>query len=246
MAARFLLLLGVVALASCTGGGRTSVPGDATRSDGALRSHLRALAEPPVAADSAQAASRARYAAGRMRDSGLMPVLESRFLTPAGRRGLVLDPSQAHVLGYIAGRHPSYADDLVLVAAQRDGVGGAAALEAARILAVEARYTQVPGRSVLVALWAANPGLGLRDYLANPTWATERIHRALLVSSDTADARTSQHLLDGHGLASEVVTVAVDSLVMAGSSSLRLSEAASLTDALLVRMRAAATDAPAP
>lgn len=246
-----LIVLIAVLVAVYLGGcaGRQAVPeAQGAISQSALRSHLRTLTEPPLAADSAQAANRARYAAGRMRASGLMPVKEGSFLIRAsGSVGPLLDPSQAHVLGYVAGRHPSHASELVLVAASRDGAEGMAALEMGRILADEARFTQVPERSVLIALWASPPpgARGLQDYLANPTWALEHIHRVLLVSADTAATRVSRRLLDARGIASEVVTVRSDSLAETlPARAATLIRAARLTEALLARTRAAATDTP--
>ncbi len=174
-----------------------------------------------------------------------MPVLDGAFLLRAsGSRGSVLDPSQAHALGYIAGRHPSYADQLVLVAAQRDGAEGAAALEAVRILMEGARFTQVPERSVLVALWASSSSeaSGLRDYLARPTWALEKVQRVLLVSADTAAIRGSRQMLDARGIASEVVTIPPDSLAESlPSRDARLVRAARLAEVLLARTRAVTT-----
>ena len=237
-----------MALVAGCSGGRALPEGDAVISQSALRSHLAALAR-PVAPDSAQVAQRARYAAGRMRAAGLMPVLDGSFFlaSDGSSTGPLLAPARHHVLGYVAGRHPSHADELVLVAADL-GETGAAALEAARVLADEARTAQELERSVLIALWAPprTGELGLADYLAHPTWALENVHRVLLVSADTSAARESRQVLTVRGIASEVVTVqdaSSDAPTVAERARV-LFRAVRLTDALLARTRAAATALP--
>ena len=181
-------------------------------SEGALRDHLRQLVE-PVPTDSAAVARRPQYAARRMQAAGLMPAREPSFLLRM--RGGPLEPAplagppQAHVLGYVAGRHPSFHDELVLVAADLDSPGAAAALEVARALVEEARYTQTPERSVLFALWAPprTGAQGLRDFLANPTWALPNVTRVLLVTTDTTAAAESRRALEARGISTDMVTV---------------------------------------
>src|SRR5690606_13807178 len=63
---------------------------------------------------------------------------------------------------FIPGRHPTRSDELVVVGAEIGTPGGAALLEAARLVAVRATYAARPERTVLVALWprgATVPGL---------------------------------------------------------------------------------------
>ncbi|MEM1041155.1 MAG: hypothetical protein AAGI91_00855 [Bacteroidota bacterium] len=240
-APRSLVLLLALAATGC-GGGRAFSEADQEISTSALRTHLRALAEPLVPLDSAEVADRARYAAGRMRAIGMMPVLDGSFLLRAsGATGPVPDPSQAHVLGYIAGRHPSYADELVLVAASLESAEGSAVLEAARVLTEEARFTQTPERSVLVALWSPSrpEAAGLEDYLARPTWTLGRTHRVLVVAADTAAARASRDLLSDRGVASERVTVPPGSLGAVLVRDAEALRAVRLTEAVLARARAA-------
>ncbi len=244
---RFVCALLLAAVVAGCGGGRALPASDGLLSQSALRSHLRALTGPLVPADSAQATQRARYAAGRMQAAGLMPVLDGSFFlrSDGASPGPLFGPARSHVLGYVAGRHPSYYDVLVLVAADLNGVGAAATLEAARVLAEEARTTQVPERSVLFALWAPprTGALGLHDYLANPTWALENVYRVLLGAADTASATESRRLLAARGIASEVVTVADPALADAPPPAERaraLFRAVRLADALLAQVHAAA------
>ncbi len=208
----FFLVL--VSLAGCARSGGVVEPA-AGWDEGAIRAHLRQLTEPGIAADSAQAARRTLYAARRMEVAGLMPARDPSFLVTMGtaERSLALpsgpDPAQAHVLGYVTGRHPSYYDELVLVAADLNRPGAAATLAVARALAEQARDTQVPERTVLFALWAPprTGALGLRDYLANPTWGLDHVDRVLFVGMDTSAVAESRRLLEARGIASEVVTV---------------------------------------
>ncbi len=222
-------------------------------SEGALREHLRQLAEPTARVDSVQAVRRTLYAARQMEAAGLMPARDPSFLVAMGASGLLaarataVNPARAHVLGYVTGRNPSHYDELVLVAADLDSAGAAAALEVARVLAQQALDTQVPERTVLFALWAPprTGALGLRDYLANPTWALQNIRRVLLVTADTAAAAESGRLLEKRGIAFEVVTpadheVTSEGLRPASERARTLARTERLAEALFARIRAAA------
>ena len=207
-----LFSLTLVSLTGCVRSERAVTPA-ARWDEGMIRTHIRQLVQPVAVADSARASRRALYAARRMEAAGLMPARDPSFFIAAGGVSAAMvasgiDPSQAHVLGYVTGRDPGYYGELVLVAADLDRPAGAAALEVARVLALEAHDTQVPERTVLFALWAPprTGSLGLGDFLANPTWGLEGIARVLLVASDTAAVAESKRLLDERGIASEIVT----------------------------------------
>lgn len=207
-------------------------------SEGDFRRHLRQLTEPIVPFDSSRAVERTLYAARRMEAAGLMPARDPSFLVRM--RGTaaapsVLDPAQAHVLGYVAGRHPSHYDELVLVAADLNSVSAAAALEVARELAARARFTQTPERTVLFALWSPPRigALGLADFLANPTWALASVTRALLVTADSSAAAESRELLDARGIPFETVAVD-DQSVTVQETSPDVLEARTLTRTVLL------------
>lgn len=174
-------------------------------SERALHDHLDRLTGSVAGTDSAQVGRRVIYAADQMRAAGLMPVFASSFFLT----GAATDPAGAHVLGYVPGRNPNYADTLVVVAADVDRPGAAAALETARRLALEALDTQVPAHTVLIALWVPprTGAQGLADYLAHPTWGLDQIERILLVTPDSAAADESRALLEPHGVALEVMDV---------------------------------------
>ena len=221
---RFLFAALLLApLAGCASGGVANE--GAAWTESALRDHLRQLADPAVPADSALAARRTLYAARRMRAAGLMPAREPSFLlrmggtpVPASPEASV-GPTQAHVLGYVVGRHPSHSDELVLVAADLNSAGAAAVLETARVLAQEARYTQTPERSVLFALWAPprTGAQGLSDFLANPTWALPNMRRVLLVVADSGAVTESRRRLEAHEIPAEVVVVDDRSMAVPGT-----------------------------
>lgn len=244
-----ILALLLVASTGCARSGRT-VGAPARWDEGAIRAHLRQLAGPVAVTDSTRAARRVLYAARQMEIAGLMPARDPSFLVAAGGAPPALlgapNPAQAHVLGYVTGRHPSYYDELVLVVADLDRPGAAAALEVARLLAYEARDTQVPERTVLFALWAPphTGALGLQDYLANPTWGLDHVDRVLLVTTDTSTVVESQRLLDARGIAYEVVTsnqsVAVPSQQPDVVQAFALVNTTLLTQVLDVRLRTAA------
>lgn len=251
---RFLFLsLVFAAFAGCAGGER-AVEAPQQWDEGAIRAHLRQLVEPVAVADSARAARRTLYAARRLEVAGLMPARDPSFLVGMGTpprspmTSSAVDPARAHVLGYVTGRHPSYYDELVLVAADLDRPGAAAVLAVARRLADEARDTQVPERTVLFALWAPprTGVLGLRDYLANPTWALDHVDRVLLVTTDTSSASESRRLLEARGIAVDVVAVSDQTVVATGSQpevvqAVALANTTLLADVLDRRLRAAAT-----
>jgi hypothetical protein len=250
---RFLLAaLLAASLAGCAGSDDIAEV-EERWAEGNFQDHLRPLTEPIVPPASSRVARRTLYAARRLEAAGLMPARAPSFLVRM--RGTALpvppasiDPTQAHVLGYIAGRHPSHYDDLVLVAADLNSVSAAAVLEVARALAEEARFTQTPERTVLFALWSPprTGPRGLADFLSNPTWALPNVERALLVTSDSSAAAESRELLAVRGIPSDVVTVE-DQNVTVQETSQDVLEARTLTrtvllaDFLYARVLAAAT-----
>jgi len=178
-------------------------------SPSAVATHLGRLAPP---ADSAAAARRTLHAADHLRRAGLQPALPPSFLlahpgAASGDGRAEPDPAAAHVLGYVAGRNPTYADELVLVVAALEGPAGAAVLEAARLLAADARDAIRPEATVgILLLGPPRAGVpGAEDYLRRPTWALERITRVLVVVDDPAQGEVETARWAAAGLPAEVL-----------------------------------------
>lgn len=123
-----------------------------------------------------------------------------------------------NVMGYVPGRNPAYARQLVIVCSDLDGPGvfanapylsthhmgaGTAALLGLAEWANDlSQYWNVPERTALFAVWSgARLGLaGLRSYLARPVWPLERTHAVIYLSADTTVFQTASELLAPHGI----------------------------------------------
>ncbi len=112
----------------------------------------------------------------RMQRAGLTPAFGSRFRLASGP-----------IAGFIPGRHPTRSDELVVVGAEIGTPGGAALLEAARLVAVRATYAARPERTVLVALWPRGATVpGLAATLRAPLWSSDAVAGAWVVTGDEA------------------------------------------------------------
>lgn len=115
-----------------------------------------------------------------------------------------------NIMGYIGGRDPYLASELVIVAASVDGSGSigpgtgpdaseygvaaAAVLESARVLAGLARAGEAPDRTVLFALLSGSrqDQAGARAWLKNPTWPSDATRVAILVGESDPGVFGSQ------------------------------------------------------
>ena len=122
-----------------------------------------------------------------------------------------------NILGYVPGKTPVHASDLVVVCADLDAVGdlggarvidrahpgsgAAAVLELARQYSVFADYLTIPDRTILFAVWSgARVGhAGLRAYLDEPGWARENIRSFIYVGPDAADTTALRALVEPRG-----------------------------------------------
>lgn len=123
-----------------------------------------------------------------------------------------------NILGYVAGKHPVHARELVLVCADLDamgnfagvrtldfahfGLGTAALLEVARNAGAVSRVWSVPDRSLLFAVWSGGRigHAGLRAFLETPTWALDQVRAVIYVGLDPAEQPAVEALLAGYGL----------------------------------------------
>jgi hypothetical protein len=185
MPARLLLFaaLAVAAFAACA---RPRPGVGESLGTGRLAAHLARLDLSPEGPD---AERRLAYAAEQLAAARLQPALHGSFVVPSGSEA-------AYVLGYLAGRDPNISAELVLLVGT-DGPGAAAVLEAARLLAQDARTTLTPERTVGVAVWGPR---GAAAFLAHPPWALDRVARVLLVAEDSLRAAPGREAWDRHGV----------------------------------------------
>ncbi len=132
-----------------------------------------------------------------------------------GRRETV---EALNVLGFIAGKDPVLRHELVIVAAELDGIGlpgsrlvvdgrhmgegVAALLELSRFYRALASYWPLPQRSLLFAVWSgARQGhQGLKAYLERPLWDLRATRTMLYLDPRPEDIPTLQHLAARYGL----------------------------------------------
>jgi hypothetical protein len=135
-----------------------------------------------------------------------------------------------NTLGYVAGKDPVHARDLVLVCADLDavgqfagirtldfanfGLGTAGLLEVARNVAYVGRRWSMPDRSILFAVWsgARFEHAGLRAFLRHPTWDVNRIKAVIYIGLDASEAPMVRDVLAVHGIPLYVVPPPVEPL----------------------------------
>ncbi len=166
----------------------------------AFREHLSFL-QKTRAGETARRREAARYVATRMYDYRLQPVFKDNYRLPPGA-----SEGQAFgVAGYVAGKHPVRERELVIVCADvaaedgAPGLGAAALLELARNYAYFGRFSLVPERSVLFAVWTEGPQ-GLAAYLRAPTWPLANIHALVYVGLGPEEKTEVEALLDPLGI----------------------------------------------
>jgi hypothetical protein len=198
-----------------TGGCAGAPPGKAEGpSASRLNAHLAALGNVSPS-DTLQAAWQVEYAAGQLRSAGLQPALSGSFLLyyDGATDGEQDGPgtAYAHVMGYVAGRHPTYADRLVLVTAPLHGASAAGAIEGVHLVSDAATRHIVPEATLGLLLWGPlqTAVAGVQDYLRQPTWATEAIVRVVIVAADTQGVAAQQALWAAQGIPSEVLRAAL-------------------------------------
>jgi hypothetical protein len=203
-----LLFLGLLLVSGCS----PAPTADTELSTSGLARHLNRLAVDTTPADTLAAARRAQHAAVSLAEAGLQPAIHPSFLvTQRGTphpAGVLPDPARSHVLGYVPGRNPRYAAELVLVTADIDRLAAAALLEVARLLAAEARTHIVPDATVGFLLFAPphTDVAGVNDFLSRPTWSLAAIHRVIHVTTRSEEAPALASAWARAGIPMEVVT----------------------------------------
>jgi hypothetical protein len=126
-----------------------------------------------------------------------------------------------NILGYVAGKHPVLARELVMVCADMDAMGSfagvtvtdfrnfgistAALLEVARSLSFVSHRWQLPSRTVMFALWSGSRlgHEGLRYFLKNPTWSLDSITSIIYIGLE--DEKTVREILSPYDIRFHVV-----------------------------------------
>ena len=129
-----------------------------------------------------------------------------------------------NIMGYVAGKHPKYSKQMVIVCSDMDavgqfvgirtidfahfGIGTAALLEVARNVSHVARYWVIPDRTVMFAIWSgARIGYsGLRSYLEHPTWSLDQTAAIIYVGLAREDIPAVRELLESFDLPLYVVS----------------------------------------
>lgn len=165
-----LALLGFVglpALAGCLVPESAVVPPGASVPESAA---VRALADSLAAAPSP--AARRAVAVRALRRAGVTPLAGGLF-TVGVRAPLVG--------GFVPGRLPGRASELVVVGASLDRPAAADVLEVARVLVDLSLVQTRPERTVQVALWSGEDREGLEAAVRAPLWPREAVVAAVVV-----------------------------------------------------------------
>lgn len=187
----------------------------------------------------------ATYVSDHIRGFGLQPGLTRAWhlthdTTPTeegaivaratGSAGVLPDPLDAHsVYGFVAGRSFELSDEVIIVCADLDalrhppdaahlGAGTAALIELAYQFSLYARYTYVPGTTLLFAVFseARRDYRGIRDYLRHPLWPLRQTRSVLYLGPDPDTEEAIQALWEPAGVRLHFVRAPADSLETAG------------------------------
>lgn len=168
----------------------------------AFNEHLSFLQRALAGGSEAGHEEAAQYVATRMHDYRLQPVFKESYLLPSGAGA----EKPFGVAGYVSGKRPVLERELVIVCAgwagEEEGeppLGAAALLELARNYAYFGRFSLVPERTMLFAVWAEGPE-GLAAYLRAPTWPLANVHALVYVGLGAEEKAEAAALLDPLGI----------------------------------------------
>lgn len=135
-----------------------------------------------------------------------------------------------NVLGYVPGKHPLLARELVVVCTDLDaigrfagvptleknnvGVATAAMLEVARQYGVFSQYGTLPERSVLFAVFSGNyqGHAGFQRYMEHPVWTEDQTYEVIYVGLNASEERKIGDHLDKRQVSFTSLPVPGDSL----------------------------------
>lgn len=215
---------------------------------GAFAAHLQFMNGPDVGDRTTGMAGyevAATYVSDHLRSFGLQPGLTHSWhlahdtttseegatvVRATGFIGALQAPLDAHsVYGFVAGRSFELSDELIIVCADLDalqhppdavhlGAGAAALVELAYQFGLYARYTYVPGTTLLFAVFsgARQDYQGVRDYLRHPLWPLRQTRAVLYLGPEPATEEALQALWEAAGARLHIVRAPVDTLETAG------------------------------
>ena len=215
---------------------------------GAFEAHVQFFNGPDVGDRTAGMAGyevAATYVSDHIRSFGLQPGLARAWhlahdtttteegatvARATGSVGVLQAPLEAHsVYGFVAGRSFELSDELIIVCADLDalrhppdavhlGAGTAALLELAYQFSLYARYTYVPGTTLLFAVFsgARQDYQGVRDYLRHPLWPLRQTRSVLYLGPDLDTEESLQALWEAAGVRLQIVRAPVDTLETTG------------------------------
>ena len=169
-------------VAACLFASGCVVSGSAVRPPGEIQpgpSRVLALSDSLAAAPSS--AARRAVAVRALRAAGVTPLAGEQF-TRGVRAPLVG--------GFVPGRVPGRAAELIVVAADLDDPAASEVLEAARALVALSLVQTTPERAVQVVFWSAplGPADGLAAALRSPLWPRDAVHAAVVLGSAPPDS----------------------------------------------------------
>ena len=168
----------VCVLSGClASGGTVRAPGD-------VRADPAAVAATRDSLSAAGGLARQAVAVRALRRGGVTPLAGGLLGGGVFTRGV----GAPVVAGFVPGRVPGRASELVVVAASLDDPAAAAeALEAARVLVDLSLVRTVPERTVEVALWSGlDVGGGVEAVLRSPVWPRDAVAAVLVVGDRPA------------------------------------------------------------
>lgn len=192
-----------------------------------VRGLLAAQLSPATAALVAgvDSASVAGWASGETHRVELPSPLNLRVMTEFAAQGGAIN-----VMGYVTGKHPALARELVVVCADLDdtgafagtetidlerfGRGTAALLETARHFGYVSRLSPLPERSLLFAVWSGSAlgHAGLKAFVEHPPWDRSQIRAVVYLSLDARRAEAVRAVLAPHGIPLIAVPSPADAL----------------------------------
>src|SRR5690606_1499882 len=147
-------------------------------------------------------------------DAGATPVALPRGIVLRTNTEFLPRASAINTMGFVAGKDPVRASELVIVCADLDsdgafrgvrrtkpedlGIGTAALLELARNYAYFSRLISIPERTILLAVWSGSrtDHAGLRAYLRHPLWVIDQTVAVVYIGLSDEKAEEVREILE--------------------------------------------------